>query len=214
MGAAEMFFRKSKANRGPASSQYELAPTKLALEGGDREKVSADVPVSKGDVCSTGIGEGDHPHVRAIEILPTESGAWVRFEGGQAIEMDARGLILKGSIRSRQIVEPIPGATYRLEARVRAVRDSTNGEPLNFCCGPIAIDSIGRMLVWWRGHEPIRVNDGARIITVDVTVPEGAAIVCAGFSGPYPIREGGEEGNGVLVLEAARLFELNDVSSS
>ena len=136
-----------------------------------------------------------------------DAASWMQLGSSQPVEISKGALRVVGGIRSKATVPPTPGATYRLEIVVRAAKDPTNGAPLNFCAGPIAIDKVGAMVVWWAAQEPISVAEGRRKVTVEMKVPAGAETVCVGLNGPYSV-ENKPIANGVIELESASLVAI------
>lgn len=141
------------------------------------------------------------------EIAVGDAGSWMQLGSPQPVEVSNGALRVSGGIRSKATVPPTAGTTYRLEIVVRAAKDPTNGSPLNFCAGPIAIDKVGAMVAWWAAQEPISVAEGRRKVTVEMKVPAGAETVCVGLNGPYSV-ENKPIANGVIELESASLVAI------
>lgn len=187
----------------------------VAVSRGSKKKVTKSSPLMKAaptPVATPAAAKPAAPQPAPAPSVPGaiavgDVGSWMQLGSPQPVEVSNGGLRVSGGIRSKATVPPTAGTTYRLEIVVRAAKDPTNGSPLNFCAGPIAIDKVGAMVAWWAAQEPITVAEGRRKVTVEMKVPAGAETVCVGLNGPYSV-ENKPIANGVIELESASLVAI------
>lgn len=115
---------------------------------------------------------------------PTRNASAWTICWGEAFQIVEQGLLVDGFIRSLNYFPAEIGQRYKCEVYLRAYTNPSNGLPLTYYAGPIALGRDGKMIQRVARHKEIVVGDG--IVRVENTLIAGpeAAKIYVGLQGP------------------------------
>lgn len=103
---------------------------------------------------------------------------------GEPFRISETGLLVDGFVRSQNYFLAEPGTSYVCEFFVRANSDPSNGLPLTFYAGPIALGENGKIIQRAPRQAPVCVADGLVSGRVMITANDEAKAIYIGIQGP------------------------------
>lgn len=146
------------------------------------------------------------------EIVPdlsdTSTEVWSHPSGRRGIWMVGDRELRIGqlqAVRSNAHLKAQPGKTYRLDFKVRAISEPSDGGNNNFFVGPMFLDAKENVVGWYREQPPISIAEGVRAGSVESVAPPTAVSVHISLQSNFS--QIGRHGDGVIAFSDLRLKE-------